>query len=126
MLGHEGFAPDNKGVESPIWRIIGDQEFFASHLKLGHWASHFPCWECDAQNFKGAALENVYKQTSLEKQDFQLYTHAEHLECPTSQHAVFTILHVTCKNVRGDPLHILFYKALYGHLIGSILHCLLV
>ena len=69
-----------------------------------------------------AALEKIYKQISLAKQDFQVYTHAEHLEHSTSQHAVFTIPHVSCKNVRGDPLHILFCKGLYGHLIGSILH----
>ena len=74
-----------------------------------------------AQNFKGAALKKAYKQISLAKQDFQVYTHAEHLEHPTSQHAVFAIPHVSCKNVRGDSLHILFCKGLYGHLIGSIL-----
>ena len=67
-------------------------------------------------------MEKAYKQISSAKQDFQVYTHAEHLEHPTSQHAVFTIPHVSCKNVRGDPLHILFCKGLYGHLIGSILH----
>ena len=88
-----------KGWKAQIWCIIGDQEFFANHLKLGH---------------KDAALEKVYKQISLEKQDFQVYTHAEH--------AVFTVPHVSCKNVRGDPLHILVCTGLYGHLIGSILH----
>ena len=118
----KGMPLTAKGWKAQIWCIIGDQEFFANHLKLGHWASHYPCWECDAENFKGAALEKAYKQISLAKQDFQVYTHAEHLEHPTSQHAVFTIPHVSCKNVRGDPLHILFCKGLYGHLIGSILH----
>ena len=79
----KGMPLTAKGWKAQIWCIIGDQEFFANRLKLGHWASHYPCWECDAENFKGAALEKAYKQISLAKQDFQVYTHAEHLEHPT-------------------------------------------
>ncbi|CAE7455722.1 unnamed protein product [Symbiodinium sp. CCMP2592] len=110
------------GWKAYIWAIIGDHDFFANHLKLGHWASHFPCWECDAENWKGCCLEKHYKQISLEKQTFRVWTPAEHAGHPVSNHALFQLPGVTAANVRGDPLHILFTKGLYGHLIGGILH----
>jgi len=111
-----------EGWKAYIWAIIGDHEFFANHLKLGHWASHHPCWECDAENWKGCCLEKHYKQISLEKQTFRVWTPAEHRDEPVSNHALFQLPGVSAANVRGDPLHILFCKGLYGHLIGGILH----
>ena len=27
---------------------MGDHEFFSNTLKLPHWQSHNPCWECNA------------------------------------------------------------------------------
>lgn len=35
---------------------------------------------------------------------------------------MFQLGHISCKNVKGDSLHILFCKGLYGHVIGGILH----
>ena len=40
-----------KGFKGVLWSVIGDHEFFANTLGLPHWASHWPCWECDAENF---------------------------------------------------------------------------
>ena len=110
------------GYKACLWSITGDHEFFANVLHLGHWSSHYPCWECDAQNFEGAAPGKGYKEICLEKQNFQLRTHAQQLAEPRSDHPIFQVPHVSCSHVRGDPLHILFTKGLYGHLIGSILH----
>ena len=111
-----------KGWKAQVWCITGDHEFFANQLKLGHWASHHPCWECDAQKGKTCALEKAYKQISLEKQKFRVWSVAEHMEDPASSHAIFQVPGISAANVRGDPLHILFCKGLYSHLIGSILH----
>ena len=86
------------------------------------WASHWPCWECDAENFTPCTFGKGYKEICLEKQNFQVSTHAECLVDPWSDHALFKLPHVSSKNVRGDPLHILFCKGLYSHLLGSILH----
>ena len=60
-----------KGYKAQIWSIIGDHEFFANHLKLGHWASHHPCWECDAQKrFLGKGLQaNLLGKAGLQGVD---------------------------------------------------------
>ena len=49
-------------------------------------------------------------------------SHAEHLADPWSDHPLFQLPHVSAKNVRGDPMHTLFCKGLYSHVIGGILH----
>ena len=54
------------GFKAVLWAVIGDQEYFANVLKLAHWASHYPCWECDAQNFEGAAPGKHVKEICLE------------------------------------------------------------
>ena len=100
------------------WR----SRFFSNTLKLPHWSSHFPCWECDTENFPGAAFGKGYKEICLEKQEFQVYSHEECLADPWSDHPLFQLPWVSSKNVRGDPLHILFCKGLYSHVIGGILH----
>ena len=111
-----------KGYRAVVWSLIGDHEYYANVLKLPHWASHHPCWECDAQNYEGAALGKGYKHICLEKQKFVVKTHEQHLANPQSPHPLFQLPGVSTKNVRGDPMHILFSKGLYGHLLGSILH----
>lgn len=111
-----------KGYKGVLWSVIGDMEFFANTLGLPHWASHWPCWECDAQNFTPCAFGKGYKEICLEKQTFEVYSHADCLADPWSGHALFQLPHVSSKHVRGDPLHILFCKGLYSHLIGGILH----
>ena len=50
------------GFKAVLWAVIGDQACFANVLKLPHWASHFPCWECDAQNSEGAALASMSRK----------------------------------------------------------------
>ena len=96
--------------------------FFSNTLGLPHWASHYPCWECDAENFTPCTFGKGYKEICLEKQKFSMYTHEECLADPFSHHPLFMLPHVSSSMVRGDPLHILFCKGLYSHLIGGILH----
>ena len=40
------------GFKAVLWAVIGDQEYFANVLKLAHWASHYPCWECDVKTLR--------------------------------------------------------------------------
>ena len=107
-----------------VWSIQGDHEFFSNVLGLPHWSSHYPCWECDAENFADATLGKEFKQIALEKADFRLYSHAECLAEPWSEHQLFQLPGVSSHMVRGDPLHILFCKGLYSHLLGGLLHYL--
>ena len=111
-----------KGLKGVIWSIIGEHEYFNNTLGLPHWASHHPCWECDAENFTPCTFRKGYKEICLEKQRFSIYTHEECLADPFSDHALFKLPHVSSCMVRGDPLHILFCKGLYSHLIGGVLH----
>ena len=83
---------------------------------------HTTRWECDAENFEGANPWKRYKEISLEKLNLGVYSHLEQLDGPWSDHAIFRLPHVSPCMVRGDPLHILFCKGLYSHLIGGILH----
>ena len=96
--------------------------FFSNTLGLPHWGSKAPCWECDAQNCVPCTFGKGYKEIYLEKQRFKVTSHVASLANPPSTHALFTLPGVSAKHVRGDPLHILFCRGLYGHLIGSILH----
>ena len=91
-------------------------------LEKGCILSHHPCWECDAQNFAGCDPTKHFKEIDLEKSNFEIASHTSCLEKPSSQHPVFQLPNVSTKMVRGDPLHILFSKGLYSHLMGSILH----
>ena len=50
--GRAGFALSRD--RAAIWSI-GDNVFFSNTLLLPHWASHFPCWNCDGQNFAESA-----------------------------------------------------------------------
>ena len=110
------------GYFAHLWSVMGDHEFYSNILKLPHWASHYPCWECNAENWAGCDASLHYKEISLEKQKFVVGTHAEHLADPWSSHPIFTLPHVSSKNVRSDAMHILFSKGLYSHVIGSMLH----
>ena len=105
-----------------IFSIQGDHEFYSNVLKLPHWASHYPCWECDCENFSGCDPKKSMKELDLEKSSCHVWSHAEQLADPWSDHPLFQLPHVSAKNVRGDPMHILFCKGVYSHLIGGILH----
>ena len=63
-----------------MWSILGDNEFFINTLLLAHWASHFPCWNCDCQNYPEAEEGKHVKEIRMEKQKFNLVTHAEALK----------------------------------------------
>ena len=111
-----------KGFRAYVWNIMGDHEFFSNVLGLPHWAGHFPCWECDSENWEGCNPDKHFKQICLEKQKFEVTSHQDQMADPWSDHPIFQLPHLSCKNVRGDPMHILFCKGLYQQLIGGILH----
>ena len=111
-----------KKMRGVLWSIIGDHEFFSNTLGLPHWNSKFPCWECDCENFTPGTFGKGCNTICLEKQKFKIWSHAECLADPFSNHAIFSLPGVSCKHVRGDPLHVLFCKGLYSHHLGSILH----
>ena len=136
-----------QGYRAVIWSILGDNEFFSNTLLLPHWASHFPCWNCDAQNFAESEEGKHVKQIRMDLQKFQLVTHAEALKKAHETHAkalkkaegdktlkkaeplkkdtihpVFLLPGCSSQMVKGDCLHILFTRGLYGHLMGGILH----
>ena len=106
-----------------IFSIQGDHELYSNVLKLPHWASHYPCWDCDCENFTGCDPEKGMKELDLGKSNCHVWSHAEQLANPWSDHPLFQLPHVSAKNVRGAPMHILFCNGVYSHMIGSILHC---
>ena len=132
-----------QGYRAVIWSILGDNGFFSNTLLLPHWASHFPCWNCDGQNFAESEEGTHVKETRMDKQKFNLVTHAEAWKKAHETHAkalkkaegdktkllkkdtihpVFLLPGCSSQLVKGDCLHILFTKGIYGHLIGGILH----
>ena len=110
------------GYRCVIWSIQGDHEFFSNTLGLPHWRRPSPCWECDALNLDDAPLEKWVKNLKPDLQNFNRVTHAMSVESPPSDHPLFGVPGVTSLMVRGDALHILYTKGVYGHLLGSILH----
>ena len=107
-----------------VWSIIGDHEYFSNTLGLPHLSSHYPCWECDAENFTPCTFGKGYKEICLEKQKFDVYTNENCLVDPWSDHSLFKVPGTSSCMVRGDPLHVLLCKVLYSHLMGGILHYL--
>lgn len=108
------------GMKAIVWSVQGDHEMFSNSLHLPHWRNAHPCWECDATQASGAKPFQ-----SLNLATFNLVDHSWAQAFPASQHPLLTEVDgVSSRMVRGDALHILFTKGLYGHLIGSILHYL--
>ena len=125
LLGKAGQPLHPKGYKAHIWAVQGDHEFFSNHLKLPHWASKYPCWECNAENFEGCKATLNVKELDLDKSKFKLFSQKEQLgKASHLEHPLFQVPGVTAKTCRGDPMHISFCKGLYGHVIGSILHYL--
>ena len=88
--------------------VQGDHEFFSNSLKLPHWASKSPCWECPAK--KDAKPANMcYKTLEKGKQAWKRISNEEALANPKSAHNLFSgvIPGLSTKMVRGDCLHIL-------------------
>ena len=115
--------PLAKGYKGALWSIQGDHEFFSNPLKLPHWSSKKPCWECNAS--KDAVPANLwYKTLEKGKQAFKKVSNEEAMENSRSGHSLFSgmIPGLTTKMVRGDCLHILFCKGVLGHLLGGIIH----
>lgn len=89
------FIPQPGKVTYSAFR--GHHEFFSNLLNVPHWASHDLCWECDCQNFVGCDAWKSMKELDLEKPGYQVYTHAEHLADPGSEHALFQLPHVSAR-----------------------------
>ena len=109
-------------VESCGWSKE-TMNFFSNSLKLPHWASKSPCWECSAK--KDAKPANMcYKTLEKGKQAWKRISNEEALANPKSAHNLFSgvIPGLSTKMVRGDCLHILFTKGVLGHLLGSCIH----
>ena len=110
------------GYKCVLWAIEGDHDFFSNVLGLPHWTSVAPCWECDCKNNASVPFAQWVKNIRPSLQNFTRVTYNQALECPTSDHPLFSIPGVTSLLVRGDALHLLYTKGVYGHLLGSILH----
>ena len=41
------------GMKGIVWCIQGDHEFFSNVLRLPHWSSRNPCWECNCTQPSG-------------------------------------------------------------------------
>ena len=69
-----------QGFRAVVWSILGDNEFFSNTLLLPHWAGHFPCGNCDCQNFAESEEGKHVKELRMDKQKLNLVTHAEALK----------------------------------------------
>ena len=76
-----------QGFRGVIWSILGDKEFFSNTLLLPHWAGHFPCGNCDCQNFAESEEGKHVKEIRMDKQKLNLVTHAEALKKSHETHA---------------------------------------
>ena len=106
-----------KGV---LWCIQGDHEFFSNVLHLPHWNNDMPCWECDCVN-----ADHPTKSVRILQPALASWTYVDTQAAaanPRSRHLIFSIPGVTTRLVRGDGLHIVFTKGIYGRLMGSVLH----
>ena len=104
--------PLAKGFRGILWNIQGDHDFFSNALHLPHWASHFPCWECNCQREANPAKLH-YKTLDKGKQSFEVVSNEQAKLHPRSGHILFSgvILDLTTKFVRGDCLRAgAFYK----------------
>lgn len=111
-----------KGI---LWSIQGDHEMFANVLKLPHWKSHRPCWECDCtQSLDHFPVEKHYKTLRPSLQNLIFVDTAAAITNPRSEHPLFKVPGVTTRIVRHDLLHILWHNGIYSHLLGSVLHYL--
>ena len=63
-----------------VWSILAHQEFFSNTLDLPHWASHFPCHQCDCQNFDDADDGKHVKEIRVDHQKVILVSHKEALK----------------------------------------------
>ena len=112
----------HQGYRCVIWSIQGDHDFFSNVLGLPHWNTLTPCWECDCLNRHDVPFAKWVKNIRPSLQSFARFTHEQAVGSPASAHPLFKIPGVTSMLVRGDALHILYTKGVYGHLLGSMLH----
>ena len=116
------------GYRAVIWSIQGDADFYSNTLKLPHWSSKNPCWECDCQRplTKGRRCPpgNSVKILTESKQLFVFRDIHACIAHPKSDHPIFQVPGVSTWMVRHDALHVLYGKGVGSHLLGSLLHFL--
>eukprot|EP00435_Cladocopium_sp_Y103_P045994 s1514_g13.t1 len=87
------YLEKGKPLASPwngvLWSIQGDHEFFSNALKLPHWASKKPCWECNCQS-ESIPEELWYKTLEKGKQSFEVISNEEASLHPRSGHRLFS------------------------------------
>ena len=110
-----------QGFKGILWFIQGDHDFHSNVLLLPHWASKTPCFACDATMETGdkpckRLAWNTFHFWETEEVPTMPETHA--------QHPLFSVPGCTSRMCRWDSLHVLYTKGLYGHILGSCLHCL--
>ena len=115
--------PLAKGLKGVLWSIQGDHEFFSNSLKLPHWASKSPCWECSCTKSLEKGKKMCYKTLEKGKQGWKVSSHEDCLKKPKSTHALFSgvIPGLSTKMVRGDCLHIIFCKGVLSFTISCIM-----
>ena len=86
-----------------IFSIQGDHEFYSNVLKLPHWASHYPCWECDCENFSGCDPKKSMKELDLEKSSCHVWSHAELAGRPLVWPSTLPAATCQCKECKRRP-----------------------
>ena len=107
LVGQQ-IAGGNKFV---VWNLLGDWEYFALHLRLPHWASLSPCWQCDCHKNDEAKDWRVgLPGRGWELRDARVWQHR-------SDHAIFTLPGVSSWNACVDQLHTLEGKGAVSHFL---------
>ena len=108
--------PLYKNFRFIIWNLLGDWEYFANHLHLPHWQSHQMCWFCDCHKVDQTKNWKVcWPGKGWANRDPITWEHP-------STHPVFSLPGVTSWCVCADMLHTLEGKGVASHLLGSVLH----
>ena len=98
-----------------VWNLLGDWEYFALHLRLPHWASLSPCWQCDChKNDEAKDWRVCWPGRGWELRDARVWQHR-------SDHAIFTLPGVSSWNACVDQHHTLEGKGVVSHFCGSVL-----
>lgn len=100
------------------WALQGDHEYFANTLKLPHWSSDTPCWDCDTIT---SDPEKTWKELRPGRKGWIVRTIQDAL-ANKPRHPFFELEGCTEKTVSHDALHVLFCKGVLSHLLGSALH----
>lgn len=118
-MGKLAGQPLNRnGYRLVCWALQGDHEYFANTLKLPHWSSDAPCWDC---NTVTSDPTKTWKELRPGRKGWTLKTMRQAIANKPA-HPFFELEGCTEKTVSHDALHVLFCKGVLAHLLGSALH----